>query len=187
MVVSGNTLPQLLTNKTTILQNVQLEVHVAFASKSTRPELVELAFVHAIWLFTRCFAIKGWLRWPHWGRDRPRVSSTSTLLSLRMTTTALVKNPLPALTRQPIVLVGQPVVLVGQVQAVFAVRAGQPARCCVFFAVWFVYFVLHQTNQTATTKNTNRVLVALVLWCSFFFKSCSLDFSFLCWLLLFGF
>ena len=80
-----------------------------------------------------------------------------------MTTKALVKNPLPALTRQPIVLVGQPVVLVGQVQAVFAVRVGQPASCCLFFAVWFVFLVLHQKNQTATTKNTIRVLVALVL------------------------
>ena len=104
-----------------------------------------------------------------------------------MTTTALAKNPLPALTRQPIVLVGQPVVLVGQVQAVFAVRAGQPARCCVFLLFGLFFLVLHQTNQTATTKNTIRVLVALVLWCSFFFKSGSLDFSFLCWLLLFGF
>ena len=104
-----------------------------------------------------------------------------------MTTKALVKNPLPALTRQPIVLVGQPVVLVGQVQAVFAVRAGQPARCCVFLLFGLFFSCYTKQTKQQQQKNTIRVLVALVLWCSFFFKSCSLDFSFLCWLLLFGF
>ena len=104
--------------------------------------------------------------------------STRSSHAFDRTTQRLVKNPLPALTRQPIFLVVQPVVLVGQVQAVFAVRAGQPASCCLFLLFGLLFLVLHQTNQTATTQNTNRVPVALVLWCSFFFKSCSLDFSF---------
>ena len=65
----------------------------------------------------------------------------------------LAKIPLPALTRQPSVLVVQPIVLVSQVQAVFAVRVGQPASCCLFFfAVWSVFLLLQKTNQTATTK-----------------------------------
>ena len=78
-----------------------------------------------------------------------------------MTTTALVKNPLPALTRQPIVLVGQPVVLVGQVQAVFAVRAGQPARCCVFLV--FGLFFWCYTKQTQQQQQKTP-FVFLLRW-----------------------
>ena len=66
----------------------------------------------------------------------------------------LAKIPLPALTRQPSVLVVQPIVLVSQVQAVFAVRVGQPASCCLFFFCCLVCFflLLQKANQTATTK-----------------------------------
>ena len=58
--------------------------------------------------------------------------STRSSLAFDRTTQRLVKSPLPVLPRQPVVLVDLPVVLVGQVQAVFAVRAGQPASCCLF-------------------------------------------------------
>ena len=62
----------------------------------------------------------------------------------------------------------------------------QPDVVCFCCLVCFFGVTPNKPNSN-NKKNTIRVLVALVLWCSFFFKSCSLDFSFLCWLLLFGF
>ena len=59
--------------------------------------------------------------------------------------------------------------------ALFGLDSQPIVVCCLLFGLLFL--VLHQTNQTATTQNTNRDPVALVLWCSFFFKYCSLDFS----------